>query len=192
MKARPVWAFSAIAFDISRRDRVPCLIQRAFVRLGTASFWTALILEGRALEVWRELQYLRSGADAAAAAIPAGVVDRMKSLLGARPSGECPVVPAWSLPENQKIRSLGLGRMWAVLCPFCEEFHTHSPGEARRIPHCCTDQDAGQYLLEHAGPLPLEHRARFCQSSKTWLPRLLHQWEEASFEDADAPKLIAA
>jgi hypothetical protein len=82
--------------------------------------------------------------------------------------------------------------MWAVLCPFCEEFHTHSPGEARRIPHCCPDQDAGQYLLEHAGPLPLEHRAGFCQSSRTWLPRLLNQWEETSFEEADAQELIAA
>lgn len=192
MKARPVWAFSAIAFDISRRDRVPCLIQRAFVRLGTASFWTALTLEGHALEVWRELRYLRSGADDPVAAAPAGVVGRVKSHLGARASGVCPVVPAWSLPENHKIRSLGLGRMWAVLCPFCEEFHTHSPGEARRIPHCSTDQDSGQYLLEHAGLLPLEHRAQFCQSSKTWLPRLLHQWDETTFQDADAQERIAA
>ena len=192
MKARPVWAFSAIAFDISRRDRVPCLIQRAFVRLGTASFWTALTLEGRALEVWRELRFLRSGEDEPCPAVPAGVVERVRSLLGARASGMCPVVPAWSLPESHKIRSLGLGSMWAVLCPFCEEFHTHSPGEARRIPHCCPDQDAGQYLLEHAGPLPLEHRAGFCQSSRTWLPRLLNQWEETSFEEADAQELIAA
>jgi hypothetical protein len=81
--------------------------------------------------------------------------------------------------------------MWAVLCPFCEEFHTHSPGEARRIPHCCPDQEAGQYLLEHAGPLPLEHRARFYQSSKAWLPRLLHQ-REASIPEAGGPELIAA
>lgn len=160
------------------------------MRLGTATFWTALALEGRALEVWQELRYLESSAADTAIGAPAGAGRRLSSIQGIRANVLCPVVPAWSLPENSKIRSLGLGRMWAVLCPFCEEFHIHSPGEARRIPHCCNDQRAGQYMLEHAGPLPLEYRARFYQSLKTWLPRLLQQWEQAG--PADAQEMLAA
>ena len=90
------------------------------------------------------------------------------------------------------MRGLGLGRMWAVLCPFCDEFHTHSPEEGRRTPHCCAERDRRSYALEFAGALPVEYRTRFYRSSKSGLPRLLHRWPEAGAERSEPVELLAA
>ncbi len=86
-----------------------------------------------------------------------------------------PLVPAWSLPDIRKMRGLGLGYMWAVLCPYCREFHLHSPGEGRRYAHCCAHKDGSHYLVEFAGALPLEHHDRFCAWVRADLPRMVHQ-----------------
>jgi len=90
------------------------------------------------------------------------------------------------------MRGLGLGRMWAVLCPFCDEFHTHSPGEDSRTPHCCNERDRRSYVLEFAGALPVEYRTRFYRSSKAGLPRLLHRWPETGVERSEEVRLLAA
>jgi hypothetical protein len=90
------------------------------------------------------------------------------------------------------MRGLGLGRMWAVLCPYCNEFHTHSPGEGGRTPHCCGERDRRSYILQFAGALPVEHRTRFYRSSRSGLPRLLHHWPETPVHASEAVRLLAA
>jgi hypothetical protein len=82
--------------------------------------------------------------------------------------------------------------MWAVLCPFCNEFHTHSPGEGGRTPHCCGERDRRSYVLQFAGALPVEHRTRFYRSSKSGLPRLLHHWPDTHVRPSEAAALLAA
>lgn len=182
-----------MAFDASRDERFSPLLRRVFLEFGVAGFWTALIWEGRAFEVWRDLRaQSASTRHLSFGAIRAGCVDRLKELLDRRARGQCPSVPAWSLPNSRKMRGLGLGRMWTVLCPFCHEFHTHSPGESCRTPHCCSDRDRNQYVLEFAGALPLEHHTRFYRSSKAGLPRLLHQWPETSCHHPGTIMLLAA
>jgi hypothetical protein len=171
---------------------MPRLFRRGFVRVGAACFWVALALERRAFEVWREQRAQR-----ALARQERGIealrrcAERMREMVGWG-AGHCRSVPAWSLPDSPKMRGLGLGSMWAVLCPYCEEFHTHSPGEGRRTPHCCTERDRQHYELEFAGALPVEHRTRFYRSSKSGLPRLLHRWPEAGVHRSEAIGLLAA
>jgi hypothetical protein len=148
-------------------------------------FWTALALDRRAFEVWRE-----QGAEKARAR-HRRVEEVSRPRLGR--SGEPQVaVPAWSLPDSSRMRGLGLGRMWAVLCPFCNEFHTHSPGEGGRTPHCCGERDRRSYVLQFAGALPVEHRTRFYRSSKSGLPRLLHHWPDTHVRPSEAAALLAA
>jgi hypothetical protein len=118
--------------------------------------------------------------------------DQLKELLDWRGRGRCLPVSAWSLPDSPKMRGLGLGHMWAVLCPYCDEFHTHSPGEGRRTPHCCSERDRQHYVLEFDGALPVEHRTRFYRSSKSGLPRLLHRWPDAGSHRSEAIGLLAA
>jgi hypothetical protein len=169
MTAKPLWVISAVAFDMSRRASVPPVFQGSLLRLGVASFWTALALEGRARDVWRDLRAL--GPDGGQRP---PVLEQLKEILGLT-AEVCTRVAAWSLPENQKARSLGLGRMWAVLCPFCDAFHVHSPGEELCVPHCTDDWDSAEYQLQFAGEMPLEHRERFYRSCCRSLPRLVQQ-----------------
>jgi hypothetical protein len=193
MKARPLWAFSAMALHAARDDRVPCLVQGAVLRLGVTTFWLALALEGRARAAWQDL---RSSGPAAGHArrflAPARMMDSLRELLERPGNGDCARVAAWSLPDDHKMRSLGLGRMWVVLCPYCEDFHVHSPGEVRRTPHCCAEGEARQYLLEHAGTLPLEHRARFHHASMAALPRLLERWPAQGRQHHHPAEALAA
>jgi hypothetical protein len=145
------------------------------------------------VQVWREQRAQR-------ALLQPGGADRLRRWLGGRVAAlldwrnrsHCLSVQAWSLPDSPKMRGLGLGRMWAVLCPYCDEFHTHSPGEGRRTPHCCSERDKQHYILEFAGPLPVEHRTRFYRSSKSGLPRLLHRWPEPGPERSEIAGLLAA
>ena len=193
MRGTIAWGWSAKAFEASRRERFPRPLRHVLVRTGVVCFWTALAMERRALEVWREQRaqraLLRPGR---AAAAPRGWRERMGKLLAWRSRGHCLTVPAWSLPDSPKMRGLGLGRMWAVLCPYCDEFHTHSPGEGRRTPHCCSERDRQHYVLEFTGALPVEHRTRFYRSSKSGLPRLLHRWPDSSPERSEIAGLLAA
>jgi len=181
MNGKIAWNYSARAFEASQNERLPRLLRRVLFRFGIAWFWTALALEGRALEVWRELRAQAAAARPRALALAwSHCVDRIKELIARRPKGQCQQVLAWSLPDSRQSRALGLGCMWAVLCPYCEDFHTHSPGEGRRTPHCCSDQDRDQYVLEFAGTLPIELRTPFYRSSQAGWPRLLRQWPEPS------------
>ena len=192
MRGKTAWACSARAFEASQNPLLPRLLRHVCVRAGVICFWTALALERRAFDVWREqrAERARVGRRHAAQALKR-CAERMRQRLGW--GGEQRVaVPAWSLPDSPKMRGLGLGRMWAVLCPFCNEFHTHSPGEGGRIPHCCGDRDGRRYELEFAGSLPVEHRTRFYRSSKSGLPRLLHHWPETGVHRSDAIGLLAA
>jgi hypothetical protein len=191
MNAKPVWAFAAVAFEASRRDSFPRALQGAFVQLGVASFWVALALEGRAWAVWRDQRALAGGARFSPLPGWYEIVDRVKQLLARQGGRGGMLIAAWSLPDSTRMRGLGLGRVWAVLCPYCQEFHTHTPGEGRRTPHCCSDQDRKQYVLEYAGALPLEHRARFYRSSKTDLPRLLRHWPETGHREHGVELLAA-
>ena len=200
MNGKTAWILSAKAFEASRNERFPRLARSAVCHLGVALFWTALALEGRAFEVWRELRAQKPTAQRwSIGAIRdhcvdlwGDWVDRLREIVWRRGKGECLLVPAWSLPDSRKIRGLGLGRMWAVLCPFCHEFHTHSPGDGRRTPHCCSSKDRNLYILEFDGLLPAEHRARFHRSSRAGLPRLLHQWAETACENSETVELLAA
>lgn len=171
MKASPLWACSAIAFQVSLRERVPAFVQDASLRLGVASFWAALAIEGRARQAWKDLQALQAGAgDAGHRA--ASMVEDLKDLL-LQCDGSCVATPAWSLPDSDRMRGLGLGRVWAVHCPFCEGYHVHSPGEETRTPHCRAETSDERYLLVYAGALPHEHHDGFCRSAKTGLPKFL-------------------
>jgi hypothetical protein len=192
MRGKTAWACSAQAFEASQNPQFPRLLRHACVRAGVVCFWTALALERRALAVWREqrAERARIGRRPAAQAL-----SRCAAWLWQRLQwgGEQRVaVAAWSLPDSPKMRGLGLGRMWAVLCPFCNEFHTHSPGEGGRTPHCCGERDRRRYVLEFAGALPVEHRTRFYRSSKSGLPRLLHHWPETGVHRSEAIGLLAA
>jgi hypothetical protein len=189
MRGKTAWAWSAKAFEASCNEEFPRLLRHVCVRTGVVCFWTALALERRAFEVWRE-QRTRNA--------PAVHRRRWEALrrvgegLGWRGKGHCLKVPAWSLPDSPKMRGLGLGHMWTVLCPYCEEFHTHSPGEGQRTPHCCGERDRQSYELEFAGALPVEHRTRFYRSSKSGLPRLLHRWPDTGLSRSEAIGLLAA
>ncbi len=152
-----------------------------------------MALEGRAVEVWRELRVQNASAKRLRlAGVWADCANGLRETLMSDSDGQSPQVPAWSLPESRKMRGLGLGRMWAVLCPYCHRFHMHSPGEGQRTPHCCADKDNNHYVLEFAGALPMQHHRRFYRSSRADLPRLLDQWPEAACDQAQPAELIAA
>jgi hypothetical protein len=193
MRGKFAWSCSAKAFEASRNEHLPQPLRRAWVRLGVACFWTALALEGRAFEVWREqrAQRVLLRADRPA---PAWTQcwTRIREALERRRGAQCHLVLAWSLPDSPKMRGLGLGRMWTVLCPYCDEFHTHSPGEGRRTPHCCSERDRQHYLLEFAGALPVQYRTRFYSSSRSGLPRFMHRWSEPDIAQAEPARLLAA
>jgi hypothetical protein len=192
MRATIAWGWSAKAFEASRRESFPRPFREALVRTGVACFWAALILEWRAYDVWREQRAQRALLQPRRAGAAQGWIDRIGKLLAWSSRGHCLTVPAWSLPDSPKMRGLGLGRMWAVLCPYCDEFHSHSPGEGRRTPHCCSERDRQYYILEFAGALPAEHRTRFYRSSRSDLPRLLHRWPEGQPQRSEAVGLLAA
>ena len=182
-----------MAFDASRNERCARLLRPLFFQFGVTWFWVALALEGRAVEVWRELRVQNASAKRLKLTGGLGGLCRRpaQTLLNGA-SGQSLEVPAWSLPESRKMRGLGLGRMWAVLCPYCQRFHMHSPGEGRRTPHCCADRDDNHYVLAFAGALPLQHHRRFYRTSKGDLPRLLDQWPEAACDEAQPGELMAA
>jgi hypothetical protein len=177
MKGKVAWVISAKAFETSRNERYPEPLRKAYCRLGSFFFWTALVLEGRALEVWREQRAERPAATAWSLAV---VWSRWRDGLNHSVSKPVPeqleLATAWSLPDSRRIRGLGLGSVWAVYCPFCCDYHTHSPGEDTCVPHCCSISDGRRYQLQFAGPLPVEHRVRFYLSTKAGWPWLLHQW----------------
>ena len=192
MNGKIAWICSARAFEASQSERFPRLLRRALFRFGIACFWAALALEGRAMEVWRDQRAERcTEPRSSLAAAWQHCLDRLRDLAWKQAAAPCAPVPAWSLPNSRRIRGLGLGCMWAVLCPFCREFHTHSPGEGPRTPHCA--EPAGdRYVLEYAGPLPVEHHLRFCLSAKAGWPRLLQHWPQARLPDPEPPQLLAA
>jgi hypothetical protein len=193
MRASIAWTCSAKAFDASRSESFPRFAQHVLLRTGVACFWVALTLECRALEVWREQRAQRRLAQRGRRAEFVRVWgERMRELLSWSNRGHRLAVPAWSLPDSPKMRGLGLGQMWTVLCPYCHEFHTHSPGEGWRTPHCCGEGDRQHYMLEFAGELPVEHRTRFYRSSKAGLPRLLHRWPGGGVRRSQALELLAA
>ncbi len=198
MRGKTAWACSAIAFEASRNPLFPRLLRQVCVRAGAVCFWTALALERRAVEVWREQRAHAGSHRRGAHVLQSGLqnwlqswAEAAKARLGWR-AGLSIAVPAWSLPDSPKMRGLGLGSTWTVLCPYCDEFHTHSPGEGRRTPHCCGERDRHHYTLHYSGPLPVEHRTRFYRSSKSGLPRLLHRWPETGLHRSEAIGLLAA
>ena len=193
MRGKTAWSCSAKAFEASRNEHLPRPLRHVCIQVGVACFWTALALERRALEVWCEQRAQRALARGEQAP-PARARwrARIRELMDWRGRAQCLQVQAWSLPDSPKMRGLGLGRMWTVLCPYCDEFHTHSPGEDRRTPHCCSDRDRKSYLLEFAGALPVEYRTRFYRSKKSGLPRLLHRWPEPDIAPAEPAQLLAA
>ena len=177
MKGKIAWVISARAFEASQNERFSAPLRKFLCRLGSFCFWTALALEGRALEVWREQRAERPVAPPWSLAVAwSSWCDRLNQVAPWKAPEDVQPVAAWSLPDSRRIRGLGLGSMWAVHCPFCRDYHTHSPGEARCVPHCRSSRHGHGYQLEFAGPLPVEHRLRFYLSAKAGWPRLLHQW----------------
>ncbi len=182
-----------MAFDAARNEHCGRLLRPLFFQFGVTWFWVALALEGRAVEVWRELRLQSVSAKRLRlAGVWADCADGLRQTLLNKNSGQSLEVVAWSLPESRKMRSLGLGRMWAVLCPYCHRFHMHSPGEGRRTPHCCADRDNTHYVLGFAGPLPLQHHRRFYRTSRGDLPKLLDHWPETVCDEAQPAELMAA
>jgi hypothetical protein len=179
-----------MAFDASRHGRCPRLLGPIIFQSGVAFFWMALAAEGRALETWRELRAKSPHTKGLGLASVWGhcTQDLREALLKGN-NWSLPLVQAWSLPENRRMQRLGLGCMWAVLCPYCDGFHMHSPGEGRRVAHCCAHGDDQFYLLEHVGVLPDEHHDRFCEWVRSDLPRLVKAPADADI--ACAPPLAA-
>jgi hypothetical protein len=191
MNGKTAWRFSAMAFDASRDERCPRVVGPLFFQFGVALFWVALAVEGRAHEAWRELKTQNAGVRRSRlASVWANCAQDLRDAL--LKSRAYPAVTAWSLPDSRRMRQLGLGCMWAVLCPYCSEFHTHSPGEGRRTAHCCAHHEGRHYVVEFDGVLPLELQSRFYDSSKADLPRLVQQWAEADGRDTQPATLQAA
>lgn len=176
MNGKTAWRLSAKAFDASRHERCPRLLGPIIFQFGVGCFWMALAAEGRALEAWRELRAKSPGARGLGLSSVWGLcTEDLREALLRGSNWSLPLVPAWSLPEGRRMQRLGLGCMWAVLCPYCDEFHMHSPGEGRRIAHCCGHGEGKFYLLECAGELPAEHHDRFCEWVRSDLPRLVRE-----------------
>jgi hypothetical protein len=200
MRGKVAWIYSAKAFDASRNQHLPRLARQALLQAGVVCFWTALALECRAMDVWREQRAQRALISRHTSMARTRTwmqwieraIECIRGLIDPTGRGHCFSVPAWSLPDSPKMRGLGLGNMWTVLCPFCDEFHTHSPGEGRRTPHCCGERDRHHYVLEFAGDLPIEFRTRFYRNSKSGLPRLLHRWPDSQVHRSEAIGLLAA
>jgi hypothetical protein len=150
-------------------------MRRAFLRFGVVWYWAALTLEGRALAIWRDLR--AEGRKHRREFATAGSEEFADS------------VAAWSLPDNTRMKGLGLGRVWAVSCPFCAEFHTHAPGEGRRRAHCSTGSAPRGYVLQHAGEMPRALRERFRDGVRRDLPRFLLEGPDSG---AIPPALEAA
>jgi hypothetical protein len=180
-----------MAFDACRHERCPRLLTPLLFQFGVAWFWTALALEGRARGVWRDLRAQRApeGSSKFASVWTDCAQDLRKALLNGSPAG-CPEVQAWSLPDSRRMRALGLGCIWTVLCPHCSEFHIHSPGEGRRTAHCSAG-DAGHYTVAFAGALPLEHHTKFQHWVMAHLPRLVQQASAHDGESTHAEPLAA-
>lgn len=182
-----------MAFKACRNEGCSRLLRPIFFQFGVTWFWVALALEGRAVEVWRELKAQNASAKRLRlAGVWAHCADGLKETLLIGADGRSVQVSAWSLPDSRKMRSLGLGRMWAVLCPYCHRFHMHSPGEGRRTSHCCGDGDDRHYVLAFSGPLPLHHHRRFFRTSRAELPKLFDQWPDAAGSRAEPAELLAA
>ena len=193
MNGKTAWSLSAKALNASQSERCSRLLRPIFFQFGVTWFWVALAIEGRAAEVWRELQTRAAPTRRVKlAGVWSSCADGLRQAVvnGNAAQGNC--VPAWSLPDSRRMRSLGLGRMWAVLCPYCHRFHLHSPGEGRRTPHCCASGEDHHYVLEFSGPLPLDQHRRFYRSSRAQLPKFLHEWPEDICEDAEGRELMAA
>lgn len=162
MLSRSAWVLCSRAFEASRRDDISAPMQRLCQRAGVAGYWTALTLEGRAVAVWRDMR----------------AEERRR-----RSNDEAGhTVAAWSLPPSARMKGLGLGRVWAVACPFCSEFHTHAPGEGPRRAYCTHDAAPRTYVLQHAGEMPRELRERFCSRVRRDLPRFLYKSPRAPWE----------
>jgi hypothetical protein len=157
MFVRIAWGFCNQAFAASRQEHIPVPMQRLLRTAGVVGYWTALGLQGRAVAIWRELRAENR-------------LRRQNEIAGH-------AVAAWSLPSNTRMKGLGLGRVWAVACPYCAEFHTHAPGEGRRRAHCSPASSPLTYMLQHAGEMPRELRERFRQGVKRDLPRFLAESE---------------
>ena len=102
-----------MAFEASRNERFPRLARSAACHLGVALFWTALGLEGRAFEVWRELRAQKAAAQRRSIGairdycvdLWGDSADRLREIVWRRGTGECLLVPAWSptrQPENTR------------------------------------------------------------------------------------------
>src|SRR4029079_19425110 len=111
MLSRIAWEVCTRAFEASRDEVLTRPVRRSLQQFGVIWFWLALTLEGRVREVSREHRTDASGS-------------------------EIPVLAAWSLPNNPKMRGLGLGRAWVVACPFCRSYHVHAPEDGKRPAHC--------------------------------------------------------
>jgi len=173
MLAQIAWKLCILAFDASRDD--DCVVassRRLFRRFGVICYWVALTVEGRALAIWRDLR----------------AEEKRRRRLELREGPGSDVVAAWSLPRNTRMKGLGLGRVWSVVCPFCGQFHIHAPSEGRRRAHCSTEAVPRAYVLQHDGEMPLVLRERFRLSVKRDLPRFLVERPD----DGAPPALEAA
>lgn len=187
MNGKIAWRLSAMTFDASRHERCPRLLAPIIFQFGVAWFWLALTVEGRAGEAWRELRANNpSQPGVKVTSVWAHSTQDLRQALIKGAAVSLPLVPAWSLPENRRMRGLGLGRMWAVLCPYCSQFHTHSPGEGHRTAHCCAHRDGKHYVLEFAGALPPERQNQFHDWIQTALPRFVQHWAETESPPAES------
>jgi hypothetical protein len=149
MLSRIAWDFCTRAFEASRETGLTRPMRRSLQQFGVIWFWLALTLEGRAREVWRDYR------------IEPGL-------------REIPVLAAWSLPNNPKMRGLGLGRVWVVACPFCRRYHVHAPEEGSRPAHCHgSPSGLGLYALRYEGELPRGLWDRFRLTVLSDKPKLL-------------------
>ena len=186
MNGKTAWRLSAMAFDASRHERCPRPLGPIIFQFGVAWFWMALAVEGRAREAWRELRAKNASVRGVkVASVWAHCTQDLREALIKGAAWSLPLVPAWSLPDNRRMRGLGLGRMWAVLCPYCSQFHTHSPGEGHRTAHCCAHRAVKHYVLEFAGALPPERQTQFHDWVQADLPRFVQQWAEAGSPSAE-------
>jgi hypothetical protein len=190
MLAKIAWGFCRIAYEASADQCFPAPMRRLFQAFGLLWYWLALALDGRALQIRRELraqhgrprrhvalEHLR-GLGLRARQWPAKAWTATRtvvSISSAATVAAPPGVPAWSLPDAASFRALGLGSVWTIVCPYCNRFHLHTPQ-----PGPCTAQcrASGSYLLEYAGELPENLHNRFRRSIAGDWPKVLLEWPE--------------
>src|SRR6185295_19097110 len=100
MNGKTAWSISAMAFDASRSEHCLRLLRPIFFQFGVTWFWVALSLEGRAVEVWRELRAQHASTKhLRLSGVWGECADGLRETILTGAGGQSLHVAAWSMPD---------------------------------------------------------------------------------------------